>query len=234
MFGADGAAASARDQAFCHAAAKKPSVPWRCGQSRSKLLAHQFGATGHMRGGQQLGHRQRAEGIPCACRRPGRWLVLPRAAGCRWRRPAARRASPARAALAGWPSAWRAVPRSPAASGATSGRVAAQRAQARNTGASTSTRSILLARRRCARRARGRSAPGRRWTACCASCGLSAPSRWPEVEGIQPAGVAHRRAQRQRLAAGAGAEVRHHLAALMSRSSASSWLPSSRTRPRRA
>jgi hypothetical protein len=34
------------------------------------------------------------------------------------------------------------------------------------------------------------------------------------VEGVQPPGVAHGRAQRQRLAAGAGAEVHHHLAAL--------------------
>ena len=35
-----------------------------------------------------------------------------------------------------------------------------------------------------------------------------------DVERVQPPGVAHRRAQRQRLAAGAGAEVDHHLAAL--------------------
>jgi hypothetical protein len=34
------------------------------------------------------------------------------------------------------------------------------------------------------------------------------------IEGVQPPGVAHGRAQRERLAAGAGAEIHHHLAAL--------------------
>ena len=40
------------------------------------------------------------------------------------------------------------------------------------------------------------------------------------VERVEAAGVAHRRAERQRLAAGAGAEVDHHLAALGVRSAA--------------
>jgi hypothetical protein len=51
-----------------------------------------------------------------------------------------------------------------------------------------------------------------------------------DVEGVQPPGVAHGRAQRQRLAAGAGTEVHHHLAALgVGDGRASSWLPSSCT-----
>ena len=83
-------------------------------------------------------------------------------------------------------------------------------------GASTSTRSILPA---------SRLMRSSRSCAICRRMHVGQPAaRQPRlqrvepvrrgVERIEPPGVAHRRAERQRLAAGAGAEVDHHLAAL--------------------
>ncbi len=83
-------------------------------------------------------------------------------------------------------------------------------------GASTSTRSILPARR---------LTRSSRSCAICTGVHVRQPAARHArldrvepmargVERIQAPGVAHRRAQRQRLATGAGAEVHHHLAAL--------------------
>ena len=161
---------------------------------------------------------------PAAARSPacaavnacGDGLVLCRAAGCRWRRPGGRRASPG-------------APRSAGS------RACLTRSSATDCGDWRHFRSGL---RRSVPEARARRVDqhavdlaGQPLDAVVALVGdlrrmhvRQPAAREPRlervepvgrgVEGVEPAGVAHRRAERQRLAAGAGAEVDHHLAAL--------------------
>ncbi len=163
--------------ARCQTAAKKPSVPWRCVQSRRSSPLTSVCGGADPGAPQRRRARQAHEIAACAGGSKSRATSSSsvRRAGCRWRRRAGRRASRAARRRRGSRAGARRARRAALASGATSGRDCGAACRAPCTAHRRARGRSCRRAARCARRARARSASGGRCRGRCAPGAASAP-----------------------------------------------------------